>query len=95
MSQQFNRECHEGEPGDYKNDGASHEETEPSDMSQSIRGARMEEDGIEQLGDRCRHPDAYAISTTVANDAIFSTAFTCARLARLTQSGKGDVGASL
>ena len=39
-------------------------------------------------------PAAWAISTTVANVTRFSTALICARLARLTHGGSGDVGAT-
>ena len=38
---------------------------------------------------------ACAINTTAANGAKFSTALTCARLARFTHGGSGEVGGTL
>ncbi len=61
-----------------------------------MREARPEVDAAAEAWVRgVDTPTAWAMSTTAANGARFSTAFRCARLARLTQAGSAAVGATL
>src|SRR5207249_4078845 len=56
VSQHFNCECYERDPGNRKQYGTSPEETEASDVNHGVRGARIEIDSSGNLGNGSGHP---------------------------------------